>query len=102
MKYQIRAARIARPMMIQSQDAPPPSSTGAGAGGEPGVAGGVAWARASLAAATVTIMKTWSLLSIICPFCPQGLRINVGHRTAFPFAPDGSDAAELIQYLKNL
>ena len=42
MKYQIRAARIARPRMIQSQDAPLPLSTGAGAAGEPEVAGGVA------------------------------------------------------------
>ena len=59
MKYQIRAAMIARPMMIQSQDAPLPSS--AGAGGEPGVAGGVAWARASFTAASVMIVSAWSL-----------------------------------------
>jgi hypothetical protein len=39
MKYQIRAARIARPRMIQSQEAPLPSSAGAGGAGEPGVAG---------------------------------------------------------------
>jgi hypothetical protein len=68
MKYQIRAARIARPRMIQSQEAPLPSS--AGAAGEPGVAGGVAWARASLTAESVTIVKAWSLLSIMFPFRP--------------------------------
>src|SRR3712207_1813845 len=50
MKYQIRAARIAKPRMIQSQDAPLPSSVGAGAAGEPDVADGVAWARASVTA----------------------------------------------------
>jgi hypothetical protein len=81
MKYQIRAARIARPRMIQSQEKPLPSS--AGAGGEPGVAGGVAWARASFNAQSVMIVKTWSLLSIMFPFRPQGLRINVGHNPAF-------------------
>ena len=70
MKYQIRAARIASPRMIQSQDAPLPSSAGAGAEGELGVAGGVAWARASFTAASVMIVKTWSLLSIMCPFRP--------------------------------
>ena len=56
MKYQIRAARIARPRMIQSQEAPPPSVV-AGAAGEPDVAGGVAWARASLTPASVTIIE---------------------------------------------
>ena len=83
MKYQIRAARIARPMMIQSQGVPLPSSAGADAGGEPGAAGGVAWARASFTAASVTIVKAWSLVSIIVPVRPQGLRINVGRTLAF-------------------
>ena len=55
MKYQTSPAMITRPMMIQSQDAPLPSS--AGAAGEPDVAGGVAWARASLAVPSVTIVK---------------------------------------------
>src|SRR5215207_4158846 len=55
-KYQIRAAMIARPMMIQSQDAPLPSSAGTGAGGEPGVAGGVAWARAPFTTASAMIV----------------------------------------------
>ena len=81
MKYQIRAARIARPRMIQSQGVPLPSS--AGAGGEPGAAGGVAWARASFTAASVTIVKALSLVSIMFPFRPQGLRINVGRTLAF-------------------
>jgi hypothetical protein len=55
----------------------PPTSAAAGAAGEPDVAGGVAWARASFTAASVPIMKTWSLLNIMFPFHPQGLRINV-------------------------
>jgi hypothetical protein len=29
------------------------------------------------------IVNTWSLLSIMVPFRPQGLRINVGHTPAF-------------------
>jgi len=83
MKYQTRPATIARPIMIQSQGVPLPSSVGAGAGGEPGVAGGVAWARASFTAPSVMIVKTWSLLSIMFPFRPQGLLINVGRMPAF-------------------
>jgi hypothetical protein len=83
MKYQTKPAMIAKPMMIQSQGTPLPSSAGAGAGGEPGVAGGVAWARASFTAPSVTIVKAWSLLSIMFPFRPKGLRINVGHKPAF-------------------
>ena len=75
MKYQIRPAIIAKPMMIQSQDAPLPSSTGAGAGGELGAAGGAACASASFTAASVTIVKAWSLLSIMFPFRPNGLRM---------------------------
>jgi hypothetical protein len=47
------------------------------------VAGGVAWARASFTTASVTIVKAWSLLSIMCPFRPQGLRINVGYTFRF-------------------
>jgi hypothetical protein len=83
-KYQIRAAMIARPMMIQSQDAPLPSSAGTGAGGEPGVAGGVAWARASFTTASAIIVKAWNLLSIMFPIRPKGLRINVGSRPRVP------------------
>ena len=83
MKYQTRAARIAKPMMIQSQDTPLPSPAGAGAAGEPGVAGGVAWARASFTAASVTIVKAWSLLSIMSPFRPRGLRVNVSQTPTF-------------------
>jgi hypothetical protein len=55
MKYQTRPAMIAKPMMIQSQEALP--SVVAGAAGEPDVAGGVAWARASFTAASVTIVE---------------------------------------------
>jgi hypothetical protein len=66
MKYQIRAARIAKPRMIQSQEAPLPSSAGAG------VAGGVAWARASPTPASVMIVKAWSLLSIMFPSARKG------------------------------
>jgi hypothetical protein len=82
MKYQIRAARIAKPR-IQSQEAPLPSSAGAGGAGELGVVGGVVWARASPTPASVTIVKAWSLLSIMVPFRPQGLRINVGRTPTF-------------------
>jgi hypothetical protein len=46
------------------------------------VAGGVAWARASFTAPSVTIVKAWSLLSIMCPIRPQGLLINVGRMPA--------------------
>ena len=81
MKYQTRPAMIARPMMIQSQGAPP--SVVAGAAGEPDVAGGVAWASAAFTAPRVMIVKTLSLSSIMFPFRPQGLRINVGHTPAF-------------------
>jgi hypothetical protein len=83
MKYQIRAAMIARPRMIQSQDAPLPSLAGADAAGEPDVAGGVAWAKASLTALSVTIVNAWSRLSIMFTFRQQGLWINVAHRPAF-------------------
>jgi stress response protein YsnF len=72
---------IAKPMMIQSQGVPP--SVVAGAAGEPDVAGGVAWASAAFTAARVVIVKTLSLSSIMFPFRPQGLRINVGHTPAF-------------------
>jgi hypothetical protein len=82
MKYQTRPAMIARPMMIQSQGVLPPSVV-AGAAGEPDVAGGVAWARAPFTVASVTIVKAWSRLSIMFPFSPQGLQLNVGHRPTF-------------------
>jgi hypothetical protein len=82
MKYQTRPAIIARPMMIHNQGVPP--SVVAGAAGEPGAAGGVAWARAAFTAPSVMIVKTWSLLSIMFPFRPQGLRINVGSRPRVP------------------
>jgi hypothetical protein len=48
----------------------------------------VAWARASLTAASVVIVKTWSLFSIMISFRPQGLRINVGYRYTF-LSPQG-------------
>ena len=82
MKYQTRPPMIASPMMIHSQGVPP--SVDAGAAGEPGAAGGVAWARASFTATRVVIVKTLSLSSMMFPFRPQGLRINVGHTPAFP------------------
>lgn len=68
---------MARPRMIQNQDAPLPSSAGVGGTGEPGVAGGVAWVRASLTVPRITIVKAWSLLNILFRFRPQGLRIDV-------------------------
>jgi hypothetical protein len=83
MKYQTRPAMIARAMMIHSHGTPPPSVV-AGAAGEPGAAGGVAWAKAAFTAPSVMIVKTWSLLSIMFPFRPQGLRINVGSRPRVP------------------
>jgi hypothetical protein len=55
MKYQTRPAMIARPIMIHNQEAPP--SVVAGVAFEPDVAGGVAWARASFTAASVTIVE---------------------------------------------
>jgi hypothetical protein len=87
MKYQTMPAMIARAMMIHSQGTPPPSVV-AGAAGELGAAGGVAWAKAAFTAPSVMIVKTWSLLSIMFPFRPQGLRINVGHKPAF-LSPQG-------------
>jgi hypothetical protein len=83
MKYHTMPAMIAKPMMIQSQGVPPSVVAG-----EPDVAGGVAWAKASFTAPSVTTVKTWSLLSIMFLFRPQGLRINVGHRPAF-LSPQG-------------
>lgn len=68
MKYQMMPAAIARPMMIHSQGVSPPSVVGGA--GEPGAAGNVAWAKASLTAASVIIVKPWSLLSIMFPFRP--------------------------------
>ena len=70
MKYQTMPAMIASPMMIHSQGVPP--SVDAGAAGEPGAAGGVAWARASFTAPRDMIMKTLSLLSIMVPFGGKG------------------------------
>jgi hypothetical protein len=55
MKYQTRPAMIARPMMIHNQGVPP--SVVAGAAGEPGAAGGVAWARATFTVASDTTVK---------------------------------------------
>jgi hypothetical protein len=80
MKYQTMPAMIARAMMIHSHGTPPPSVVA----GEPGAAGGVAWAKAAFTAPSVMIVKTWSLLSIMFPFRPQGLRINVGSRPRVP------------------
>jgi hypothetical protein len=82
MKYQTIPAMITRAIMIHNHGTPPPSVV-AGAAGEPDAAGGVAWAKASFTAASVMIVNTWSLLSIMVPFRPQGLRINVGHGPAF-------------------
>jgi hypothetical protein len=85
MKYQTRPAMIARPMMIHNQGVP--LSVVAGAAGELGAAGGVAWAKASFPAASDTTVKAWSLLSIIFLFRPQGLWINVGPKPAFLTRP---------------
>jgi hypothetical protein len=90
MKYQTRAAMIARPRMIQSQEAPLPSSAVAGAAGEPGAAGGVAWARASLTPASVTIVKAWSLFSIMCsPSAQKGCGSTLAAGPAFRSPPSG-------------
>ena len=82
MKYQTRPPMIASPMMIHSQGVPP--SVVAGAAGEPGAAGGVAWAKASFTATSGRDREdAWSLSSMMFPFRPQGLRINVGRTAAF-------------------
>ena len=81
MKYQTMPAMIASPMMIHSQGVPP--SVDAGAAGEPGAAGGVAWARASVTAPSDMIMRRVEPVEHHGPLWRQELRVNVGHHPVF-------------------